>query len=98
MAKKLKEQAKALDIRYGGNPCRVGVGGGRRGSAASARKEPNCWRSSVSLSSGEEEEEEGEEESKAGTGQQLSKEDEEEEQLNRTLAEMKAQEVADLKR
>ncbi|XP_032178944.1 pre-rRNA 2'-O-ribose RNA methyltransferase FTSJ3 isoform X2 [Mustela erminea] len=65
MAKKLKEQAKALDI---------------------------------SLSSGEEEEEEGEEESKAGTGQQLSKEDEEEEQLNRTLAEMKAQEVADLKR
>ncbi|XP_044103580.1 pre-rRNA 2'-O-ribose RNA methyltransferase FTSJ3 [Neovison vison] len=65
MAKKLKEQAKALDI---------------------------------SLSSGEEEEEEGEEASQAGTGQQLSKEDEEEEQLNRTLAEMKAQEVADLKR
>ncbi|XP_022375811.1 pre-rRNA processing protein FTSJ3 [Enhydra lutris kenyoni] len=65
VAKKLKEQAKALDI---------------------------------SLSSGEEEEEEGEEESKAGTGQQLSKEDEEEEQLNQTLAEMKAQEVAELKR
>ncbi|XP_047563738.1 pre-rRNA 2'-O-ribose RNA methyltransferase FTSJ3 isoform X1 [Lutra lutra] len=63
VAKKLKEQAKALDI---------------------------------SLSSGEEEE--GEEESKAGTGQQLSKEDEEEEQLNQTLAEMKAQEVAELKR
>lgn len=61
-------------------------------------KEPNCWRCSVSLSSGEEEEEEGEEASQAGTGQQLSKEDEEEEQLNRTLAEMKAQEVADLKR
>ncbi|KAI5764416.1 FTSJ3 [Gulo gulo luscus] len=65
VAKKLKEQAKALDI---------------------------------SLSSGEEEEEGGEEESKAGTGQQLSKEDEEEEQLNQTLAEMKAQEVAELKR
>ncbi|XP_032726751.1 pre-rRNA 2'-O-ribose RNA methyltransferase FTSJ3 [Lontra canadensis] len=63
VAKKLKEQAKALDI---------------------------------SLSSGEEEE--GEEESKAGTGQPLSKEDEEEEQLNQTLAEMKAQEVAELKR
>ncbi|XP_045840809.1 pre-rRNA 2'-O-ribose RNA methyltransferase FTSJ3 [Meles meles] len=63
VAKKLKEQAKALDI---------------------------------SLSSGEEEE--GEEDSKAGAGQQLSKEDEEEEQLNQTLAELKAQEVAELKR
>ncbi|CAI9163582.1 unnamed protein product [Rangifer tarandus platyrhynchus] len=64
MAKKLKEQAKALDI---------------------------------SLSSGEEEEGE-EEESTAGTGPQPSQEEEEEEQLNRTLAEMKAQEVAELKR
>ncbi|KAI4556524.1 hypothetical protein MJT46_015147 [Ovis ammon polii x Ovis aries] len=64
VAKKLKEQAKALDI---------------------------------SLSSGEEEEGE-EEESAAGTGPQLSQEEEEEEQLNRTLAEMKAQEVAELKR
>ncbi|XP_077019673.1 pre-rRNA 2'-O-ribose RNA methyltransferase FTSJ3 [Tamandua tetradactyla] len=63
VAKKLKEQAKALDI---------------------------------SLSSGEEEE--GEEESKAGTTRQPSKEEEEEEQLNWTLAEMKAQEVAELKR
>ncbi|XP_025855355.2 pre-rRNA 2'-O-ribose RNA methyltransferase FTSJ3 isoform X1 [Vulpes vulpes] len=63
VAKKLKEQAKALDI---------------------------------SLSSGEEEEEG--EESEAGTGRQPSKEEEEEEQLNRTLAEMKAQEVAELKR
>ncbi|KAG8505129.1 pre-rRNA 2'-O-ribose RNA methyltransferase FTSJ3 [Galemys pyrenaicus] len=62
VAKKLKEQAKALDI---------------------------------SLSSGEEE---GDEESTAGTMRQLSKEEEEEEQLNRTLAEMKAQEVAELKR
>lgn len=64
VAKKLKEQAKALDI---------------------------------SLSSGEEEEE-GEEESTAGTVRQPSEEEEEEEQLNRTLAEMKAQEVAELKR
>ncbi|ELK12472.1 pre-rRNA processing protein FTSJ3 [Pteropus alecto] len=64
VAKKLKEQAKALDI---------------------------------SLSSGEEEEE-GEEESTAGTMRQPSEEEEEEEQLNRTLAEMKAQEVAELKR
>ncbi|XP_061031894.1 pre-rRNA 2'-O-ribose RNA methyltransferase FTSJ3 [Eubalaena glacialis] len=63
VAKKLKEQAKALDI---------------------------------SLSSGEEEEGE-EEESAAGMGPQPS-EEEEEEQLNRTLAEMKAQEVAELKR
>ncbi|XP_002924561.2 pre-rRNA 2'-O-ribose RNA methyltransferase FTSJ3 [Ailuropoda melanoleuca] len=61
VAKKLKEQAKALDI---------------------------------SLSSGEEE---GEEESQAGTGRQPS-EEEEEERLNQTLAEMKAQEVAELKR
>lgn len=64
VAKKLKEQAKALDI---------------------------------SLSSGEEEEE-GEEESTAGAERQSSKEEEEEEELNRTLAEMKAQEVAELKR
>ena len=49
-----------------------------------------------SLSSGEEEEGE-EEESTVGTGPQPS-EEEEEEQLNRTLAEMKAQEVAELKR
>uniref|UniRef100_A0A250YLJ5 pre-rRNA processing protein FTSJ3 n=1 Tax=Castor canadensis TaxID=51338 RepID=A0A250YLJ5_CASCN len=62
MAKKLKEQAKALDI---------------------------------SLSSGEEEE--GDEVSAAGT-RQPSKEEEEEEQLNQTLAEMKAEEVAELKR
>ncbi|XP_012588518.1 PREDICTED: pre-rRNA processing protein FTSJ3 [Condylura cristata] len=59
VAKKLKEQAKALDI---------------------------------SLSSGEEEGDE------STTTMQLSKEEEEEEQLNRTLAEMKAQEVAELKR
>ncbi|KAM9597206.1 pre-rRNA 2'-O-ribose RNA methyltransferase FTSJ3 isoform 1-T1 [Trichechus inunguis] len=65
VAKKLKEQAKALDI---------------------------------SLSSGEEEEEGNEEESTAGTRRQPSKEEEEEEQLNQTLAEMKAQEVAELKR
>ncbi|XP_002719522.1 pre-rRNA 2'-O-ribose RNA methyltransferase FTSJ3 [Oryctolagus cuniculus] len=65
VAKKLKEQAKALDI---------------------------------SLSSGEEEGEEEEEESAAGITRQPSKEEEEEEQLNRTLAEMKAQEVAELKR
>uniref|UniRef100_G3TUK5 pre-rRNA processing protein FTSJ3 n=1 Tax=Loxodonta africana TaxID=9785 RepID=G3TUK5_LOXAF len=65
VAKKLKEQAKALDI---------------------------------SLSSGEEEEEGNEEESTAGTMRQSSKEEEEEEQLNQTLAEMKAQEVAELKR
>uniref|UniRef100_A0A9L0RCP6 pre-rRNA processing protein FTSJ3 n=3 Tax=Equus TaxID=9789 RepID=A0A9L0RCP6_HORSE len=65
VAKKLKEQAKALDI---------------------------------SLSSGEEEEEGNEEESTARTVRQPSKEEEEEEQLNRTLAEMKAQEVAELKR
>ncbi|ELW67505.1 pre-rRNA processing protein FTSJ3 [Tupaia chinensis] len=64
VAKKLKEQAKALDI---------------------------------SLSSGEEEEGEEEEESTAGTTRQPS-EEEEEEQLNQTLAEMKAQEVAELKR
>lgn len=64
VAKKLKEQAKALDI---------------------------------SLSSGEEEEGE-EEEAAARTGPQPSQEEEEEEQLNRTLAEMKAQEVAELKR
>uniref|UniRef100_K9IN37 pre-rRNA processing protein FTSJ3 n=1 Tax=Desmodus rotundus TaxID=9430 RepID=K9IN37_DESRO len=63
VAKKLKEQAKALDI---------------------------------SLSSGEEEEGD-EEESTAGNVRQIS-EEEEEEQLNRTLAEMKAQEVAELKR
>lgn len=51
-----------------------------------------------SLSSGEEEEGE-EEESTVGTGPQPSEEEEEEEeQLNRTLAEMKAQEVAELKR
>ncbi|KAB0402601.1 hypothetical protein E2I00_009641 [Balaenoptera physalus] len=62
VAKKLKEQAKALDI-----------------------------------SSGEEEEGE-EEESAAGMGPQPSEEEEEEEQLNQTLAEMKAQEVAELKR
>lgn len=60
MAKKLKEQAKALDIN---------------------------------LSSEEEEEED---ESIAETKQ--ASEEEEEEQLNRTLAEMKAQEVAELKR
>ncbi|XP_003465974.1 pre-rRNA 2'-O-ribose RNA methyltransferase FTSJ3 [Cavia porcellus] len=64
MAKKLKEQAKALDI---------------------------------SLSSGEEEGDE-EEESTTETTRQPSKEEEEEEQLNQTLAEMKAQEVAELKR
>ncbi|XP_036926222.1 pre-rRNA 2'-O-ribose RNA methyltransferase FTSJ3 [Sturnira hondurensis] len=64
VAKKLKEQAKALDI---------------------------------SLSSGEEEEGD-EEESTAGNVRQISKEEEEEEQLNQTLAEMKAQEVAELKR
>lgn len=63
VAKRLKEQAKALDI---------------------------------SLSSGEEEEEG--EESTAGAMRQPSKEEEEEEELNRTLAEMKAQEVAELKR
>ncbi|XP_039091842.1 pre-rRNA 2'-O-ribose RNA methyltransferase FTSJ3 [Hyaena hyaena] len=64
VAKKLKAQAKALDI---------------------------------SLSSGEEEEE-ADEESAAGTVRQPSEEEEEEEQLDRTLAEMKAQEVAELKR
>ncbi|XP_012888708.1 PREDICTED: pre-rRNA processing protein FTSJ3 isoform X1 [Dipodomys ordii] len=63
VAKKLKEQAKALDI---------------------------------SLSSGEEEE--GDEEESTAETRQLSKEEEEEEQLNQTLAEMKAQEVAELKR
>lgn len=64
VAKKLKEQAKALDI---------------------------------SLSS--EEEEGDEEESVAETKQAPEEEEErEEEQLNRTLAEMKAQEVAELKR
>ncbi|XP_008844811.1 pre-rRNA 2'-O-ribose RNA methyltransferase FTSJ3 [Nannospalax galili] len=62
VAKKLKEQAKALDI---------------------------------SLSS---EEEEGDEEEPAAETKKVSKEEEEEEQLNRTLAEMKAQEVAELKR
>ncbi|XP_007527729.1 pre-rRNA 2'-O-ribose RNA methyltransferase FTSJ3 [Erinaceus europaeus] len=61
VTRKLKEQAKALDI---------------------------------SLSSGEEEE--GEEEETAAEA--TSKEEEEEEQLNQTLAEMKAQEVAELKR
>lgn len=65
VAKKLKEQAKALDI---------------------------------SLSSGEEEEGEEEEESTGGTTRQPSKEEEEEQQLNQTLAEMKAQEVAELRR
>lgn len=60
VAKKLKEQAKALDI---------------------------------SLSSGEEED--GEEEETTGAP---SKEEEEEEELNQTLAEMKAQEVAELRR
>lgn len=65
VAKKLKEQAKALDL---------------------------------SLSSGEEEEGEEEEESTGGTTKQPSKEEEEEEQLNQTLAEMKAQEVAELRR
>lgn len=55
------------------------------------------WACSVSLSSGEEEEGE-EEEQAARASQQPSKEEEEEEQLNRTLAEMKAQEVAELKR
>nr|XP_019588457.1 PREDICTED: pre-rRNA processing protein FTSJ3 [Rhinolophus sinicus] len=63
VAKRLKEQAKALDI---------------------------------SLSSGEEEEEG--EETTAGAVRQPSKEEQEEEELNRTLAEMKAQEVAELKR
>lgn len=63
MAKKLKEQAKALDI---------------------------------SLSSGEEDDEEAE--STAETTRQPSKEEEEEEKLNQTLAEMKAQEVTELKR
>ena len=56
----------------------------------------SSWDTCVSLSSGEEEEGE-EEEAAAGTGPQPSQE-EEEEQLNRTLAEMKAQEVAELKR
>lgn len=58
----------------------------------------SSWDTCVSLSSGEEEEGE-EEEAAAGTGPQPSQEEEEEEeQLNRTLAEMKAQEVAELKR
>lgn len=51
----------------------------------------------VSLSS----EEEGDEEESAAETKQASEEEEEreeEEQLNRTLAEMKAQEVAELKR
>ncbi|CAH6776301.1 pre-rRNA 2'-O-ribose RNA methyltransferase FTSJ3 [Phodopus roborovskii] len=61
VAKKLKEQAKALDI---------------------------------SLSS----EEEGEEDESIAETKQAEEEEEEEEQLNRTLAEMKAQEVAELKR
>ncbi|KAM5274800.1 pre-rRNA 2'-O-ribose RNA methyltransferase FTSJ3 isoform 2-T2 [Ctenodactylus gundi] len=65
MTKKLKEQAKALDI---------------------------------SLSSGEEDDDDDEEESTAEAARQPSKEEEEEEQLDRTLAEMKAQEVAELKR
>lgn len=64
VAKKLKEQAKALDI---------------------------------SLSSGEEEED-GNEETTVTTMRQPSQEEEEEEQLNQTLAEMKAQELAELKR
>ncbi|XP_055983430.1 pre-rRNA 2'-O-ribose RNA methyltransferase FTSJ3 [Sorex fumeus] len=64
MAKKLKEQAKALDI---------------------------------SLSSGEEEEDDNEKTS-ASAIRQPSQEEEEEEQLNQTLAEMKAQELAELKR
>ncbi|XP_004618050.2 pre-rRNA 2'-O-ribose RNA methyltransferase FTSJ3 [Sorex araneus] len=63
MAKKLKEQAKALDI---------------------------------SLSSGEEEEDDNEE--TTASTRQPSQEEEEEEQLNQTLAEMKAQELAELKR
>jgi AdoMet-dependent rRNA methyltransferase SPB1 len=53
------------------------------------------WIVLSSLSSGEEEE--GDEVSAAGT-RQPSKEEEEEEQLNQTLAEMKAEEVAELKR
>lgn len=57
----------------------------------------SSWDTCVSLSSGEEEEGE-EEQAAAGTGPQPSQEEEEEEQLNRTLAEMKAQEVAELKR
>lgn len=57
----------------------------------------SSWDTCVSLSSGEEEEGE-EEEAAARTGPQPSQEEEEEEQLNRTLAEMKAQEVAELKR
>lgn len=61
VAKKLKEQAKALDI---------------------------------SLSS----EEEGDEDESIAETKQASEEEEEEEQLNRTLAEMKAEEVAELKR
>lgn len=60
-------------------------------------KMTKSWACSVSLSSGEEEEGE-EEEQAARASQQPSKEEEEEEQLNRTLAEMKAQEVAELKR
>lgn len=67
------------------------------GSAGCMRKEANFLHCFVSLSSGEEEDDEGGEESKAGTGQQPS-EDEEEERLNQSLAEMKAQEVAELKR
>ena len=57
----------------------------------------SSWDTCVSLSSGEEEEGE-EEEATARTGPHPSQEEEEEEQLNRTLAEMKAQEVAELKR
>ncbi|KAK2116700.1 pre-rRNA processing protein ftsj3 [Saguinus oedipus] len=64
VAKKLKEQAKALDIR---------------------------------LSSGEEDEGD-ENDSTAGITKQPSKEEEVEEQLNLTMAEMKAQEVEELKR
>ncbi|XP_001376931.1 pre-rRNA 2'-O-ribose RNA methyltransferase FTSJ3 [Monodelphis domestica] len=66
VAKKLKDQAKALDI---------------------------------SLSSGEEEEEK-EEEQKEGRGKKTlaAAEDAEEEELDRALAEMKAQEIAELKR
>ncbi|XP_062936416.1 pre-rRNA 2'-O-ribose RNA methyltransferase FTSJ3 [Cynocephalus volans] len=65
VAKKLKEQAKALDI---------------------------------SLSSGEEEEGDDEESTARTTRQPSEEEEEEEEQLNQTLAEMKAEEVAELKR
>lgn len=68
----------------------------RRGVGQVPGKGANSLDCSVSLSSGEEEEGE-EEESTAGPVGQPS-EEEEEEELNRTLAEMKAQEVAELKR